>query len=105
MIAPSLTNGVLALLAAVLALVEFLQGEGALPEERPDLLAHARLSPASARRIALRLVPGGSIRRERLEVKRRRLVFAFRIKRAGRHGLASVDVDAMTGRVFGSPVD
>ncbi|MEP7384405.1 MAG: PepSY domain-containing protein [Gemmatimonadota bacterium] len=105
MIAPSSTNGVLALLAAALAVVEFLRGEPVPWEAKPGLLARARLRPASARAIALRLVPGGSIRRARIEVKRDLLIFSYSIKRHGTRGLTSVEVevDAMTGRVVRAP--
>ena len=65
----------------------------------PDsLVSKAKISEDSARAIALKRVPG-TVQNTELERARGRLLYEFKIKRAGRKGTTEVEVNAMTGRV------
>ncbi len=70
-------------------------------EERPGLLARATLPADSARRLALRRVPGGVIAGAEIEMERKHLIYSFDMKVAGKPGITEVQVDAKTGKVLG----
>ena len=63
------------------------------------LQAQATISGDSAIAIALRQVPGGTIREAELEVEHKRLIYSFDVKVAGKPGITEVNVDAKTGAV------
>lgn len=68
-------------------------------EESPGLLARAKVSPDSARRIAMSRVPTGTIKSAEIEVENRVLVYSFDIAVPRRSGIEEVLVNAMTGAV------
>lgn len=63
------------------------------------LRTQAKISDDSARRVALRAVPGGTIAEGELEQEHGKLVYSYDIKVAGKDGVEEVQVDAVTGRV------
>lgn len=66
----------------------------------PDsLAAQAKVGEDSARAVALRRVPGGTIQELELEREDGKLVYSFDIKVAGKAGITEVLVDALTGKV------
>src|SRR5207247_4765759 len=66
----------------------------------PDsLVSKAKISEDSARAIALKRVPG-TVQSTELERARGRLLYEFKIQRAGRKGTTEVEVNAMTGRII-----
>lgn len=87
-------------LLAVPAAASAQQSEPALKEERPGLLARAKIAPDSARAIAVRAVPGGKVTKAELEEERGRLVYSFDLVLAGQRGVEEVLVDARTGTVI-----
>lgn len=71
-------------------------------EEKPGLLARAKVTPDSARAIALRAVAkGGKIAAAEIEEEGGKLVYSFDIKIPRKKGIDEVLVDAMTGKVAG----
>jgi len=67
----------------------------------PDsLAAKAKISEDSARAIALRRVPGGTIQELELEREGGRLLYSWDIKVAGKPGITEVHVSAITGRIL-----
>lgn len=90
------------LTAAVLLLPAALAAQDSVPplkEERPGLLAQARVSPDSALAVARRAVPGARVRSAELEREHGRLVYSYDLKLPGRRGIEEIQVDAMTGAV------
>ena len=73
----------------------------ALKQERPGLLAQARVTPDSARAIARRAVPGATIQSAELENEDHKLIYSFDMKVPGRSGIEEVNVDALSGAVVG----
>lgn len=69
-------------------------------EEKPGLLAQAKVTPATASATALARVPGGAIRKSEIEREDGRLVYSFDIAVRGRKGVEEVLVDATTGTVI-----
>lgn len=66
----------------------------------PDsLVAKAKINEDSARAIALKRVPG-TVQGTELEKERGRLMWDFKIQRAGRKGTTEVEVSANTGKVI-----
>lgn len=63
--------------------------------------AEAKVSEDSARAIALRVVPGGTVKEGELEREKGKLLWSFDIKVAGKKGVEEVQVDAITGKVIG----
>lgn len=59
----------------------------------------ARIDSATARRTALRKVPGGKIVKQELEEEEGRLVYSFDIKKGTATGIEEVRVDARDGSV------
>lgn len=86
----------LALTAATVAAQQTAQG---MKEEKPGLLAQAKITPDSARAVALARVANGTIREQEIEVEHGRLVYSFDIAQPNRPGVEEVLVDATTGRV------
>jgi uncharacterized membrane protein YkoI len=66
----------------------------------PDsLVSKTKITEDSARAIALRRVPGGTIQELELEREDGKLVYSFDIKVAGKAGITEVQVDAVTGKI------
>jgi uncharacterized membrane protein YkoI len=72
-----------------------------LREERPGLLARAKITEAEARALALARVPTGRIVDAELEEEDGRLVYAYDLEVDGQPGTIDVEIDAMTGEVLG----
>ena len=70
-----------------------------LKEEKPGLLAQAKIKPDDARKTALAKV-AGHLRSMEIEEEKGKLVYAFDIKVAHQSGLEEVVVDATTGEVI-----
>ena len=67
----------------------------------PDsLAAKVKVSEDSARAIALRRVPGGTIQALELEREGGTLLYSWDIKVAGKPGITEVHVNALTGRIL-----
>lgn len=85
------------------------QSSKPMKEEKPGLLARARISVKAARKTAIDRVEGGSIKDEEIEEEDGRLVFSFDIKVPGKSGIEEVLVDARTGAIVSakheSPAD
>jgi uncharacterized membrane protein YkoI len=73
----------------------------ALREERPGLLARARITEAEARSLALARVPAGRVVDAELEEEDGRLVYSYDLEVDGLPGRMDVEIDAMTGEVLG----
>ncbi|MEO8200866.1 MAG: PepSY domain-containing protein [Gemmatimonadota bacterium] len=71
----------------------------AVKEETAGLLAQATVTPDSARRVALRTVPGGKIAEAEIEMEHGKLVYSFDIRVEGKPGVDEVQVNAKTGAV------
>ena len=65
----------------------------------PALVAQATVTPDSAQAIALRQIPGGSIRSGEILRESGKLTYSFGIKVEGKTGLDRVQVDAMSGSI------
>lgn len=89
----------LALLAGSAA-VTHAQTATAMKEEKPGLLKQATVTPDSARRLALALVPTGHIESEEIEVEEGRLAYSFDIAVSGRPGVEEILIDARTGALI-----
>ena len=68
-----------------------------MKEEKPGLLARARVTPDSARRLAVAQVANGVIDEEEIEEEHGKLVYSFDIKVRGRRGVEEVQIDALSG--------
>src|SRR5712671_5021587 len=69
--------------------------------EVPDsLVAKAKISEDSARAVALRRVPGGTIQALERENEHGRLIYSWDIKVQGKPGITEVHVSALNGKVF-----
>jgi len=64
------------------------------------LHAAAKVSEDSARAIALRAVPGATVKEGELEKEKGKLIWSFDLKVAGKKGIEEVQVDAITGKVL-----
>ena len=69
-------------------------------EDKPGLLARARVNPDLATATALARVPGGVIKAGEIEEEGGKLIYSFDIKVAGKRGIEEVHVDAMTGALI-----
>ena len=87
-----------------IALLAALTQQPAAPaykREVPDsLIAKVKVSEDSARAIALRRVPGGTIEALELEREGGTLLYSWDIKVAGKPGITEVHVSARTGRIL-----
>lgn len=68
-----------------------------MKEAKAGLLARARVTPDSARRLALAQVANGAIDEEEIEEEHGKLVYSFDIKVRGRRGVEEVQIDALSG--------
>ncbi len=73
--------------------------QATMKEEKPGLMARARITPDSARKLALARVPKGKITEEELEEENGKLVFSFDITVPGKTGVDEVLINAVTGVV------
>ena len=71
-----------------------------LREEKPGLLARAKITESQARASALARVPGGRFVDAELEEEDGRLVYSFDLAVDGHAGVTDVEIDAMTGDVL-----
>jgi uncharacterized membrane protein YkoI len=76
-----------------------------LREDKPGLLARAKLTPDQARALALARVPGGRILDGEIEEEDGRLVYSFDLAVDGQPGVMDVEIDAMTGEVLAAEPD
>jgi uncharacterized membrane protein YkoI len=93
---------ILAMLAAVSS-VAIAQPKAApvkVKEDKPGLLAKAKISADSAVAIARATVAGGTISEAEIENEDGALIYSFDIKIAGKKGVEELHVDAMTGKVL-----
>ena len=70
-------------------------------EEKPGLLAQAKIAPDSATTIARARLPGARVQQAGIEVEDGRLLYSFDMKVPGKAGIEEVQVDAQTGKVLG----
>ena len=68
-------------------------------EEKPGLLAKAKVSADSAIAIARATIPGAIINAGEIENEDGALIYTFEMKITGKKGTEEVNVDAMTGKV------
>ncbi len=71
-----------------------------LKEERPGLLAQAKVTDAAARQAALAKVPGGSIVQAEIEMEKGTLIYSYDVRVMGKAGIEEVAVDARTGAIL-----
>ena len=71
-----------------------------LKEERPGLLAQAKVTDAAARQTALARVLSGSIVQAEIEVEKGTLIYSYDVKVVGKPGIEEVALDASTGAVL-----
>ena len=70
-----------------------------MKEDKPGLLARAKVKPEAARATALKRIQGGRIVKEEIEEEGGRLVFSFDVRSENKKGIEEVQVDALTGEV------
>lgn len=70
-------------------------------EEKPGLLAKAKVPPEAALATAQGAVPKGALSESEIEQEDGRLVFVFTFRTAGRRGEDEVLIDAFTGKLVG----
>jgi uncharacterized membrane protein YkoI len=68
-----------------------------MKEAKPGMLARARVTPDSARKLALAQVANGVIDEQEIEQEHGKLVYSFDIKVAGRSGIEEIQIDALSG--------
>jgi uncharacterized membrane protein YkoI len=79
------------------------QGHHAKVEEtQAQLEKEARVTMAQARALALKTVPGASIKDGEIEREGGKLIYSFDMKTQGKTGIDEVNIDAMTGTVIGN---
>ncbi len=64
------------------------------------LSRQARLTKAQAQALAMKKVPGGSLKASELENEKGRLIYSFEFTVPGQDGIVEVNVDARTGEVL-----
>jgi uncharacterized membrane protein YkoI len=87
------------MLAALLSLGSAASAQGTMKEEKPGLLAKAKVTPEAARASALARVQGSTIQDQEIEYEDGKLVYSFDLKVAGKSGIEEVLVDALTGAI------
>lgn len=92
-----LTTPYLALACSLLLTGTAVSAQATMKEEKPGLLAKAKITPDSARKLALARVMRGTIAEEEIEEENGKLVFSFDISVAGKTGIDEVLIDARTG--------
>jgi uncharacterized membrane protein YkoI len=70
-------------------------------EDKPGLLARAKITPDSATRIAQARFPKAKVQKAEIEVEDGHLLYSFDMKVPGKSGIEEVQVDATTGAVLG----
>ena len=70
-------------------------------EEKPGLLAQAKITPDSATKVAQARLPNGKIKSAEIEMEEGHLLYSFDMVVAGQPGIEEVQVDAKTGKVLG----
>ncbi|MEO8576392.1 MAG: PepSY domain-containing protein [Gemmatimonadales bacterium] len=86
---------------AALALVAAVSVGAQTRKDTPaSLQREARISMATARAKALKVVPTGKVTSEELEREKGKLIYSFDIKVAGKSGIEEVNIDAKTGAVL-----
>ena len=75
------------------------QGTPAVTRISAKLRSQAKITDDSARAVALREVPGGTISEGELEKEHGKLIYSYDIRVAGKDGVEEVQVDAVTGRM------
>ncbi|MFZ5625213.1 MAG: PepSY domain-containing protein [Gemmatimonadota bacterium] len=68
-------------------------------EEKPGLLAQAKVTPDAALATALKAVPGARLGKAGIEMEKGRLIYSFDLTVVGKPGIEEVTVDARTGKV------
>jgi len=68
-------------------------------KEAAALHAAAKVTEDSARAIALKAVPGATVKEGELEKENGKLIWSFDLKVAGKKGVEEVQVDAITGKI------
>lgn len=71
----------------------------ALSKKELALRAEAKVTEDSARAIALKAVPGATVKEGELERENGKLIWSFDLKITGKKGVEEVQVDAITGRI------
>ena len=71
-------------------------------ETQAQLEKEARGTMAQARALALKTVPGASIKDGEIEREGGKLIYSFDMKTQGKTGIDEVNIDAMTGTVIGN---
>jgi uncharacterized membrane protein YkoI len=71
-----------------------------IKEDKPGLLAKAKISSDSAIKLAQARLPGATIQSAEIENEDGRLIYSFDLKTTGRSGIDEVNVDATTGKVL-----
>ena len=92
-----LTAPYLTLACSLLLAGTAVSAQATMKEEKPGLLAKAKITPDSARKSALARVKNGTIAEEEIEEENGKLVFSFDISVAGKTGIDEVLIDARTG--------
>ena len=102
-----------ATLTATLALSTVTSAQGTAPAYKHEIPANlskqAQISDDSASAIARAKVPNGAIQSVELEQEKRKLIYSYDVKVAGKSGIEEVNVNAMDGTIVGveheSPAD
>jgi hypothetical protein len=71
-----------------------------LSKKELALRAKATVGEDSARAIALKVVPGATVKTAELEEEKGKLIWSFDLKVAGKRGIEEVNIDAKTGKVL-----
>jgi len=77
------------------------QGAPTVKEEKPGLLAKAKVAAAAAIATAQAKVPNGKLDSIEIEEEDGKLIYTMTFKTTGKSGVDEVNVDAMTGKQVG----
>jgi uncharacterized membrane protein YkoI len=77
------------------------RGGVTVKEERPGLLAKAKVSPDAAMSSAKHRLPRATLKGAEIEEEDGRLIYSFEFKTKGTSGSDEVNVDALTGAILG----
>ncbi len=69
-------------------------------EEKAGLLKQAKITSEVATATALAKIPNGKVQAAEIEMEKKKLIYSFDIKVAGKSGIEEVAIDAMTGAVI-----
>jgi uncharacterized membrane protein YkoI len=89
-----------ALLAGATTLLTAQQPVITIKEDKPGLLATAKIRSDSAIKLAQARIPNATIQSAEIENEDGRLIYSFDMKTVGRSGIDEVNVDANTGKVL-----